>query len=47
MSEVIECRDLHQILTEDDSPVVPLDHWGLGCPFDDTYPTGPVEAVVP
>lgn len=28
-----ECRDLHEILLNDGTPILPLDHWGHGCPF--------------
>lgn len=28
-----ECRDLHELYTDDGWRIVPLDHWGLGCPF--------------
>lgn len=36
-----ECRDLHEIVGDDGNPILPLDHWGLGCPFDvDKTPTG-------
>lgn len=28
-----ECRDLHKIQRDDGMPLLPLDHWGLGCPF--------------
>lgn len=29
----IECRDLHKIVRDDGRPLLPLDHWGHGCPF--------------
>jgi hypothetical protein len=31
--EPTECRDLHKIMRDDGRPLLPLDHWGLGCPF--------------
>lgn len=31
----VECRDLHNIRTGDGTPIVPLDHWGVGCPFEE------------
>jgi hypothetical protein len=39
-----ECRDLHETLTEDGTPLIPADHWGLGCPFEDARSnSGPPE----
>lgn len=38
-----ECRDLHEILMADGTPVLPRDHWGRGCPFEtDRTDTGEI-----
>lgn len=28
-----ECRDLHEMYFADGRRILPLDHWGAGCPY--------------